>query len=157
MLSSSYLDSKRIKLLIGCVVLPLLVHQVLFQSLPALFGNQSFSWSINQPYWVLWYLMSLLFWRLVLPFFAALKFPLLIAVAISLLSGMADYVGRDWSLSRSLGFLPFFIAGHLWVDKQKALELPSFGGLAGWRAGGLAGGYWAVVVNVISLAFAAQY
>ena len=40
----------------------------------------------------------------------------MVAVGITLAAGYAQYIGADLSLSRTLYFFPFFLAGYLWRD-----------------------------------------
>lgn len=84
-----------------------------------------FRWSITgadyhnlwlEPHWPMWFLMALLFWRLLTPVLTRLEHPLAIAVAVSLLGGLVqvDYLETD----RVLGFLPFFVIGLVATPEQ---------------------------------------
>lgn len=73
-------------------------------------SEDSFPWVT--PAWLLWFLLSMTFWTLLTP--ALARFPracLALSVLISLAAGMVDAVGYPFSLSRTLVFLPFFVAG----------------------------------------------
>lgn len=60
---------------------------------------------------VQWYIICMLFWRLTLPFWMMLRAPMTTSVIVGTLTLLVD---ADNFLFRSyLGFLPFFIAGHL--------------------------------------------
>jgi len=61
----------------------------------------------------LWFLLSLFCWRALLPLVVRLPAPMAICVALSLLSGFVSEVGMEFSLARTINFLPFFLAGHL--------------------------------------------
>ena len=68
------------------------------------------------PYWLLWYLLSMMLWMLVLPLIDGVKTPLaalLGCLAVALAAGFDPSIGYSMSLSRSLVLLPFFAAGHL--------------------------------------------
>ena len=65
----------------------------------------------SQPSWTLWFLIALGIFRLILPYLALLKVPLLIAVAASVGVGFFDNVDSTFSLSRAIGILPFFVLG----------------------------------------------
>jgi len=65
----------------------------------------------TQPSWTLWFLLALGIFRLILPYLALLKFPLLIAVAASVGVGFFANVDSTFSLSRAIGILPFFVLG----------------------------------------------
>lgn len=98
---------------------------------------------VATPYWLLWYLVSLAGWRLLLPLFARLRHPLLLAGALALAAGLADDVGYYLSLSRTLVLFPMFLIGWRHADRwrvlagQPVLRLASIGmlllllGLAG--------------------------
>lgn len=107
-----------------------LLHQALLQGLDAALFAHPFSFRPNVPYWALWYLMSLLWWRISLPFLLATGYPLGTACLLSLLAGIAPFAGYEWSLSRTLVFLPFFVAGHCW-SARRGLRVPSINPWAG--------------------------
>lgn len=60
---------------------------------------------------VQWFLICLLLWRITLPFWMMLKWPLPVSVICSLLAMFTD--SENVYFHSFLGFLPFFIAGHL--------------------------------------------
>lgn len=75
------------------------------------------------PAWTLWFLVSLATMRILLPFIASTRYPLAISIAVSLAAGLLPPVDSDFSASRTLVFLPFFVAGWLirergWLDGQ---------------------------------------
>lgn len=80
------------------------------------FGN-SFSFSyLYTPYWTLWYLLSLLFWRIMIQYTPKrlLEKPYLylaIAVIVAVFCGLMPY-GRIMSIQRTLNFYPFFLFGY---------------------------------------------
>lgn len=68
------------------------------------------------PWWVLWYLLSLIFWRIMMYFTPRklLKNPFLylaIAFALSVISGFISH-GKILSIQRTLTFYPFFLIGY---------------------------------------------
>lgn len=77
----------------------------------------------KRPYWHLWYLFSLVTWLcFAWFFFRVLKgrfgFTLLIFfLLLGLAAGFIPWIDRDYSLSRTLVFLPYFWAGLL-MDKH---------------------------------------
>lgn len=98
----------------------------------ALFGlsssiiNSQFSFSSADPFspqWTFWYLLSLFFWKVFLSSVLEWKKPLLMMILLGLITGIfsADYY---LSLSRTVAFFPYFIAGYLvrkndWQNKWK--------------------------------------
>ncbi len=67
--------------------------------------------NLSQPSWTLWFLLALAIFRLVLPYLALLRWPLVWTVAISLAVGYWPNIDSTLSLSRTLGLLPFFTLG----------------------------------------------
>jgi fucose 4-O-acetylase-like acetyltransferase len=73
--------------------------------------------SLLQPYYAMWYLISLLMWRALLPFFSKFRFPILVSLCLALLCGYLPSIDRYLSLSRTFVLLPFFLLGF--YAKQK--------------------------------------
>lgn len=84
----------------------------------ALFKKVSFYGKNFYPYWHLWFLLSLIFWRV---FALAIPNKVLVAVItaiIALAVGLSSHVGYSLSLSRTFYFLPFFVVGCLYDPKS---------------------------------------
>lgn len=64
-----------------------------------------------QPSWTLWFLLALALFRLVLPYLALLRAPVVWALVISVVAGYLPSIDSTFSLSRFLGLLPFFTLG----------------------------------------------
>ncbi len=64
-----------------------------------------------QPSWTLWFLLALALFRLVLPYLALLRAPVMWALAISVVAGYLPSIDSTFSVSRFLGLLPFFTLG----------------------------------------------
>lgn len=97
--------------LIERIVIPLFLFHVIYSAFADVL-NGSTQFGAITPYWLLWFLLSLLFWRLLLPIFSSV-IGLCLAIALALGIGYAEPIGYELSLSRTLYFLPFFILGHL--------------------------------------------
>ncbi|GAA1986585.1 acyltransferase family protein [Microbacterium pumilum] len=83
--------------------------------------------NITEPSWTLWFLLALGIFRLVLPYLALLRYPLLWTVVISIGAGYLPNLDSTFSLSRTLGLLPFFTLGwwlreHDIVDRFRLLR-----------------------------------
>jgi fucose 4-O-acetylase-like acetyltransferase len=118
------LDVRRARALVAFVVLPYLAHQLATNGMVSVLGNEPFSYQISNPYWALWYLVSLFCWRLLLPVMVATGAPVFVAICISLLSGLAPEFNHSWSIGRTASMLPFFVLGHLFA-KGGGPRLPS--------------------------------
>ncbi len=64
------------------------------------------------PYWILWYLYSLLFWRLLHPLVQRLPYPIITMTIVALLAGFFAPIGYVLGLSRTIYFFPFYLIGH---------------------------------------------
>ncbi len=97
----------------------LLWQYALFQALYCLFAKFvlgqkiTLAWALTTPYWIMWFLFSLLCWKLLALLARRARPPLMLAgaVLLSLLSDLAPAIDYDFSLSRTLAFFPFFLAG----------------------------------------------
>lgn len=74
--------------------------------------------SLFTPWWYLWYLLSLSLWAMAGWGVLRLKrwgriLALLLSVPLALIAGLAPWIGRCLSLSRTLAFFPFFLLGLL--------------------------------------------
>jgi fucose 4-O-acetylase-like acetyltransferase len=83
--------------------------------------------NLTEPSWTLWFLLALGIFRLVLPYLALLRWPLLWTVVISIGAGYLPNLDSTFSLSRTLGLLPFFTLGwwlreHDIVDRFRLLR-----------------------------------
>lgn len=99
------------------LIFPYLVFQILYRCFDSLVFHSQCVISFSTPYWILWYLVTLITYNLVLPLFQTedrRKMILVICagVLITLLAGFDDDIGNLYSMSRTLYFFPFFIAGY---------------------------------------------
>lgn len=106
----------------------LLAQYVVFQTLYLLFnrfvlGNTNTPFSYIMPYWILWFLVSCLLWKMCIPFISRLPAPVALAITVmlSVLAGYDDLITRYLSLSRTLVFFPFFLLGYYAQKKHFAL------------------------------------
>ncbi|PTX55166.1 fucose 4-O-acetylase-like acetyltransferase [Melghirimyces profundicolus] len=98
---------------IRTILIPYVLFQVLysvFAALPREFSD--FSLSVLDPYWLMWFLLSLFTWRVILPYFIQLKYPVLTSVLLAVLAGYMDGADSLLGLARTAAFFPFFIAGY---------------------------------------------
>lgn len=73
----------------------------------------------TKPSWTLWFLLALGIFRLILPYLALLRLPLLWTLIFSVGVGYLSNVDSTFSLSRAIGILPFFLLG--WQVRQWGL------------------------------------
>jgi fucose 4-O-acetylase-like acetyltransferase len=92
------------------IIVPYVIFELLWTLTKWLVEGQA-NPNITQPSWTLWFLLALGIFRLVLPYLALLRWPLLWTVVISIGAGYLPNVDSTFSLSRTLGLLPFFALG----------------------------------------------
>ena len=116
------------------VITDILVPYVIFESIWTLLHyvvEGRVSVNPTTPSWTLWFLLALGIFRLILPYLALLRWPLLWAVIASIGVGYFSNVDSTFSLSRAIGILPFFVLGwklrewHLVERWRVAEELPT--------------------------------
>lgn len=100
-------------------------------------GQEPGAGFLVNPAWTLWFLVSLVTMRILLPYIAKLRHPLLFSVVLALGSGLLPAVGTAFSASRTLVFLPFFVAGWLikdrgWLDGEWFVHPAKWARLAAW-------------------------
>ena len=76
--------------------------------------NQSF---LVSPSWTLWFLVTLATMRILLPYIARFKHPLLLATALALIAPLLPAIGVNFSAARTLAFLPFFVGA--WLARER--------------------------------------
>lgn len=77
--------------------------------------------NLTEPSWTLWFLLALGIFRLVLPYLALLRWPLVWTIAISIGAGYVPNIDSTFSLSRTLGLLPFFTLGW-WLREHDVVR-----------------------------------
>ncbi|MFD7437423.1 acyltransferase family protein [Streptomyces sp. NPDC059861] len=117
--SAGPLGSRHLRTLLRNIAIPALLCSLLF-SLEVYALGSPFKLHIAQLPWTLWFLMSLFFWRLLLPLVVQLRHPLLITTIVSLSVGYLEEFGLMYSASRTLVYLPLFYIG--WRLGQGALR-----------------------------------
>lgn len=102
------------------LLVPLLLFSVFYEVIHVIiFRGFSFSSVQLIPYWILWYLLSLFFWRSIYFYIKNIKFILGFSVLIGLLAGLSENIVYTLSISRTLVFFPYFI----WGNKIKSKKL----------------------------------
>lgn len=102
------------------ILVPYVIFEALWTLTKWLIEGQA-NPNITTPSWTLWFLLALGIFRLVLPYLALLRWPLLWTVVISVGVGYMPNVDSTFSLSRTLGLLPFFALGW-WLREHDVVE-----------------------------------
>ena len=113
MLSKAVLNDTSIRKLTKSLFIPFLTFSLLYESLHLLRHGEFSKYLVSlEPYWILWFLLSLFIWRLLLPFTLKLKYPVVWLTIFAVLAGYVDSIDRFLGISRTIYFFPFFVFGY---------------------------------------------
>jgi len=104
-------SKRRMQRLIGGVVVPYVVFQLIYVALAKWTGDGA-DWALLNPVWLNWFLASLFIWRLISPIWRNIRWPFAIAVGVCLAANLSTFPDT-LSMTRTLMMLPFFVAGML--------------------------------------------
>lgn len=101
-------------------IIPYTIFQIIYSYFYYVTGyTKVLKIDLVSPHWTLWFLVSILFWKLmIIPFSKLGKFGFPVAVLIGVCAGFFDTIGTDFSASRTLAFFPFFYLGYLLKKEQ---------------------------------------
>lgn len=102
------------------LVVNLFVPYVIFNLLWWALFSRSLNTLFN-PWYHIWYLLSLFCWRLMVIPFSKIRFSFLFSIAAALICGLTP-ADRMLSISRTICFFPYFLAGY-YADKETVLKL----------------------------------
>ena len=120
MVSSAELDKQALERIVRKLLLPLVVFQALYWPSLAAFKPASVQDPLA-PQWLLWFLLSLATWRVMLPIFLRVRFPVIVSIGLAIAAGFVDAIDHTLSLSRTFFFFPAFLVGHLYKTQIEAL------------------------------------
>jgi fucose 4-O-acetylase-like acetyltransferase len=132
-------NARALRQVLTDIVFPFLIFETIWTIIKWLLGSE-FSLDFATASWTLWFLIALAVWRIVLPYLVLLRYPLLIAIAISIGAGYTESIDSTFALSRTFGMLPFFVFGwklRQWQLTGRWLELRSAVAWR-WRVGAIA-------------------
>lgn len=98
---------------ITSLLVPYLAFTLLYELFSIIVHGKLSNYTMRfEPYWILWFIFSLFFWRMPLPFVLRFRYPVMVSIIVSLIAGYIDFVGYFLGISRTLYFFPFFIIGY---------------------------------------------
>ncbi len=137
---------RRVARLITGVAVPYVVFQLAYTFFMRWLADDTSTYvPLFEPKWLMWFLLALFIWRLTVPLWQAVRWPLPLALAIAGAATASPTLGGDLQMQRVLQFLPFFVLGlclkqeHFELVRRRAVRLvalPVF-------AGALLVAYWA--------------
>ena len=78
---------------------------------PFLTGG-SITFRLVNPVFAAWYVLTIFFYKVFLKYILKIKYILPISIVCSLVAGIFEFIGKDFSLSRVIAFLPIFLLGY---------------------------------------------
>ncbi|WP_017538391.1 acyltransferase family protein [Nocardiopsis halophila] len=124
-------SGRRIDKLLTTIAAPYLIFWGVY-ALQSLSVDRNLPDGPLEPLWLTWFLAALFVWRLTVPLWKRIRFPLAVAVAVSLAGGLVA-TGDVLGMSRIVSLLPFFVAGLLM--EQRHLDLLKSGWVRAWSVG----------------------
>ena len=104
----------------------LLVPYMIFQLLYSLYYKNVFGDSVKieflEPRYALWFLLSMIMWKMMLWLFGIHKVMIGVSIIVSLLVGYIGEVNEWLSLSRTFFFFPFFLIGY-YVNRENFAKM----------------------------------
>jgi fucose 4-O-acetylase-like acetyltransferase len=111
--SHATMTAERRARLIEGILVPYFVFEVLYSLFDYFaLGGAQLSFTLATPNWLMWFLLSLFFWRVMLPYFVELRCATAAAFGLGVVAGYIPHVGYFLSVSRTLVFFPFFFLGY---------------------------------------------
>jgi fucose 4-O-acetylase-like acetyltransferase len=127
---------KQLRRLVTDLVLPYLIFETIWTLIHWAMGG-TLDLDLAHPSWTLWFILSLIAWRVALPYLVQLRYPLLISIVLSVGAGYVEAITSEFAISRTLGLLPFFVLGwrlrHSDITKRWLAWRPAR--VAWWRVG----------------------
>ncbi|MCF2903889.1 acyltransferase family protein [Octadecabacter sp. CECT 8868] len=116
MFSSARLNAHDLIVIVQKFVLPLIAFQLAYFYALSVVSPDRVT-DVLTPAWLIWFLLSLITWKLILPFAVRVPYPIPLSIVVALVIGYIDSVGTALSLSRTVVFFPAFLLGHLYKDQ----------------------------------------
>lgn len=114
-------DFRQVRRMVSTLIIPYLLVETALQLITQRFENSPKHLQVLSPQWLGWFIAALVVWRLTTPIWRALRYPITTSIIISLVVGLF-HVPNVLSLSKVLGFLPFYVVG-LHMSRERFNQL----------------------------------
>lgn len=101
---------------ISNILVPYLIFQTLYSSMHYLIYKDVF-YGFFSPYWIMWYLFCLNFWKIILPFVTKIKYNIILFFTLGIMVGYMTDAGYHASIQRIFAFFPYFLLGYYFERK----------------------------------------
>ncbi|CAM5326140.1 membrane protein [Streptomyces spiroverticillatus] len=102
---------RKLMRLVSSVVVPYVVFQTAYAVFFGVMEGERAPVRMLSPWFLMWFLMALFFWRLLTPLFMAVRWPVVLALLIAAAASAVPDIDQQLSAQRVLQFLPFFVLG----------------------------------------------
>ncbi|GAA4235697.1 acyltransferase family protein [Actinomadura meridiana] len=126
------------------LIIPYAIFNVLYRGVGIISTGEFQLAGLVRPQFLMWFVVALVFWRLSAPLWPHLRFPVTVAVFLSLVGGSWSF-NSDSTLCRTAGLLPFFVLG-LTIRREHVQALRDRGGWTRWAGA-------AVLVAALPIAY----
>lgn len=111
-LSRSYRNEPRqVRRLLTAMFVPYVIFQLIHELAKMILLGSEYHLQLFLPAWTLWFLLALMLWRLATPLLRQLRYPLVFAIAIAVISPLDPDLDSTFTLGRLVSMLPFFVVG----------------------------------------------
>ncbi|MEU8798944.1 acyltransferase family protein [Spirillospora sp. NPDC048819] len=118
-------SDEKVRGLITRIALPYVIFETFYSLYAWHTGVAAFNLQFLMPTYLMWFLMSVFIWRLTVPFWRNVRWPLAIAVALTVIS-YTHAMPHELTLRRLFSLLPFFVLGVCLERKHfQILKKPS--------------------------------
>ncbi|WMJ86364.1 acyltransferase family protein [Anaerocolumna sp. MB42-C2] len=118
---SAYFSKKNnLVKLIKTLLIPYFIFQIIYFLFLYYIGRES-DLELLQPYFTLWFMLSLFCWRLIIDRIIKIKGILAISYIVAVLAGYVTVIGAFGAIGRTITYLPFFILGYTF-NKEKFMK-----------------------------------
>lgn len=104
---------------VDTILLPYIVIQIIFILYKKFLGVHQ-DWTIAIPIDSNWYLLGLFIWRMLIPYFNYLKYPVTTSIIVALVIGFFNDFGEYLDLERIIAFFPYFVIGYFFPNNYRA-------------------------------------
>lgn len=113
--SKSIMKKGYLKKIIRNILIPYFIFQLIYFIIQRIWNGKE-TLTLFDPYWTLWFLLSMVLWNILLLLFIKLNHPAIMMIAaltIGVFAGYIQDIGTYFSLSRTSVFFPVFLLGYL--------------------------------------------
>lgn len=106
-----------LKKLIKTLMIPYVIFQLIYSFYYMKVFSDPIEFSLFEPRYALWFLLSMLLWKVMLSIFGNHKGMIVVSIVLSLFVGYISEINEWLSLSRTFFFFPFFLIGY-YVNRE---------------------------------------